>query len=295
MNMEFNFILPENFEPQSVKHLLEKTWLVPRKQRYFLRLKKHCWVNGVLVSDQHILVSTDRIKICFDSEDFSELFVPFGDKNLADLIYEDDHVAIANKPEGMKTHGNEKNELGLQNHVAAAVGHGVFVVHRLDQSTSGAVLFAKNQFVLPILGRMFEENLIHREYLALVHGHFSSPVITIDQPIGKNRHDKRKQIVTPTGKRAVTHLSVLTEYKKSSLIKLTLDTGRTHQIRVHLSALTAPIFGDLLYGNDTHEPRLMLHAQKISWPDPFTGEMREVLAPSKTFDARCQQEQDNQD
>ena len=292
--MEFNFVLPKDFKSQSVAHLLEQTWLVPRKQRYFLRMKKHFLVNDRAVSDDEMLVSADRIKIIFDEEDFPLLEVNFGDEKLAEILYEDEHLVIANKPEGMKTHGNTKDEFALQNHVAARLNQPVYVVHRLDEATSGAVLFAKNQFVLPILGRMFENNEIHREYVALVHGHFQQKKLTINQPIGRDRHDKRKQIVSKTGKMALTHLSVLTAFRQHSLLALSLDTGRTHQIRVHLQAIGHPILGDLLYGKKEHEPRLMLHARQIVLRQPFSEQILEILAPSQSFDARCKQEEDNE-
>ncbi len=288
--MEFNFILPKNFKAQSVKHLLEETWMVPRKQRYFLHQKKHFWVNDELVSEEKIVVSADKIKIIFDIEDFKSLEVAYGQSSFAEILFEDEHFVIANKPEGMKTHPNIPGELALQNHVAAAVNQPVYVVHRLDELTSGAVLFAKNQFVLPILGKMFEDNLIHREYVALVHGHFNDKTFTIHEPIGKDRHDKRKQVVSKSGKDAITHVSVLSDFKRKSLIKVTLDTGRTHQIRVHLSSLIHPIVGDHLYGSDKNESRLMLHARQLTFLNPFTAEEISVSATSQTFDTRCQQE-----
>ena len=282
--MEFNFILPENFKEQSVSHLLEQTWLVPRKQRHFLRIKKHFLVTDKAVSDDFILSAGDHVTVIFDAEDFPALSVKMGDAKKANILYEDEHLVIANKPEGMKTHGNTPDEIALQNHLAAACGQPVFVVHRLDEATSGAVLFAKNQFVLPILGRMFEQNEIHREYLALSKGHFNKPNLIIDKPIGRDRHDNRKQIVSNSGKKALTRLLVLKEYKNSSLVALLLDTGRTHQIRVHLSHLGHSIIGDPLYGSAKAEPRLMLHAHKIILQHPFTGGNLEVSANSVSFE-----------
>ncbi|MFC4652907.1 RluA family pseudouridine synthase [Lactococcus nasutitermitis] len=291
--MEFNFILPENFKKQSVKHLLEDTWLIPRKLRYFLRIKKHFLINNQVANEELFVKAGDNVHLIFDVEDFPELTVPFGDAQKADILYEDDFFVVANKPCGMKTHGNLENELALQNHVAAALNQPVYVVHRLDEATSGAVLFAKNQFVLPILGQLFEQNKIHREYLALVYGTFAQNHFTINQPIGKDRHDKRKQVISKTGKAAITHVTVLENLKQKSLLKLILDTGRTHQIRVHLSAMNKPIVGDTLYTKDNNEARLMLHAAKLIFPNPFSGENIEVLAPSQSFDDRYQQEKSN--
>ena len=280
--MEFNFILPENFIPQVLSDLLEKTWLVPRKQRHFLRTKKHSLVNDQIIDENQLLHAGDKVTLIFDKEDFSNLSLKFGSASLADILYEDEHLIVVNKPEGMKTHGNTADEIALQNHVEAAINQNVFVVHRLDQATSGAVLFAKNQFVLPILGKMFEENKIHREYLALVAGHFLEETFTINQAIGHNRHEKNKRIISKHGQKAITHVQLIQNFTDKSLVKCILDTGRTHQIRVHLSSLGHPIIGDALYGQKSTS-RLMLHAESIIIPHPFTNQLLNISAPSPSF------------
>jgi 23S rRNA pseudouridine1911/1915/1917 synthase len=280
--MEFNFILPENFIPQVLSDLLEKTWLVPRKQRHFLRTKKHSLVNDQIIDENQLLHAGDKVTLIFDKEDFSNLSLKFGSASLADILYEDEHLIVVNKPEGMKTHGNTADEIALQNHVAAAINQNVFVVHRLDQATSGAVLFAKNQFVLPILGKMFEENKIHREYLALVAGHLLEETFTINQAIGQNRHEKNKRIISKNGQKAITHVQLIQNFTDKSLVKCILDTGRTHQIRIHLSSLGHPIIGDALYGQKCTS-RLMLHAESIIIPHPFTNQLLTISAPSPSF------------
>lgn len=280
--MEFNFILPENFIPQVLSDLLEKTWLVPRKQRHFLRMKKHALVNDQIIDENQLLHAGDKVTLVFDKEDFSNLSLIFGSASLADILYEDEHLIVVNKPEGMKTHGNTADEIALQNHVAAAINQNVFVVHRLDQATSGAVLFAKNQFVLPILGKMFEENKIHREYLALVAGHLLEETFTINQAIGQNRHEKNKRIISKNGQKAITHVQLIQNFTDKSLVKCILDTGRTHQIRIHLSSLGHPIIGDALYGQKCTS-RLMLHAESIIIPHPFTNQLLTISAPSPSF------------
>ena len=280
--MEFNFILPENFIPQVLSDLLEKTWLVPRKQRHFLRTKKHSLVNDQIIDENQLLHAGDKVTLIFDKEDFSNLSLKFGSASLADILYEDEHLIVVNKPEGMKTHGNTADEIALQNHVAAAINQNVFVGHRLDQATSGAVLFAKNQFVLPILGKMFEENKIHREYLALVAGHLLEETFTINQAIGQNRHEKNKRIISKNGQKAITHVQLIQNFTDKSLVKCILDTGRTHQIRVHLSSLGHPIIGDALYGQKSTS-RLMLHAESIIIPHPFTNQLLNISAPSPSF------------
>lgn len=281
--MEFSLILPKNIKMQSVSHLLEKTWLIPRKQRHFLRMKKHLFVNGQLVDWEEIVGPKDEITLIFDQEDFEVLTLKFGKPDLADILYEDEHLIIANKPEGMKTHGNTSEELELQNHVAAYLNSPVYVVHRLDRETSGAVLFAKNQFVLPILGRMFEENKIHRSYFAVIQGYFNERSLTLNKNIGRDRHNRKKYVTTKSGKKAITHVETLEKRKDSSLVKCSLDTGRTHQIRVHLSSENHPIIGDPLYNPHSKSERMMLHAGAISFIHPLTGKLLDISAPSNTF------------
>lgn len=281
--MEFNLILPKNFKKQSVSHLLEESWLIPRKQRHFLRLKKHLFINGKVANWTETVGPTDKISLIFDEEDFEKLRLNPGKQELAHILYEDEHLVIVNKPEGMKTHGNSLDELELQNHVAAALKSPVYVVHRLDRETSGAVLFAKNQFILPILGKMFEQNKIHRTYLAAIEGYFIEKNLTLHKNIGRDRHNRKKYITSKNGKRAITHIKTLEKGTKHSLVQCILDTGRTHQIRVHLSSEGHPIIGDPLYNPQSKRKRMMLHAKKISFVHPLTGKFLEICATSNSF------------
>jgi 23S rRNA pseudouridine1911/1915/1917 synthase len=290
--MQYIFILPKNFQKQTVKQLLEETWLLPRKQRHFLRTKKHFLLNNENVNWTSTVEAGDKVTLTFDAEDFGSLSVRSSKDSTAEILYQDEHLVIANKPEGLKTHGNQPDELAFQNDVAGAIGQPVYIVHRLDKETSGAVLFAKNQFVLPILGRLLENREIHREYLALVEGKFSEKKFTINQAIGHDRHDSRKRLISASGQRAITHVEVLETFKTCSLIRCRLDTGRTHQIRVHLSALWHPICGDALY-HPKPNGRLMLHASTLSLLHPFSQKHISVLATSQTFESRYQQEKED--
>ncbi|MFK4877544.1 RluA family pseudouridine synthase [Lactococcus petauri] len=281
--MKFSLILPKKIKKQSVSHLLEHTWLVPRKQRHLLRTKKHVFLNGTLADWEDSIKPQDEVTLIFDDDDFRQLEVPVGNPHLADILYEDEHLVIVNKPEGMKTHGNTAEEIALQNHVTARLKSPVHVVHRLDKETSGAVLFAKNQLILPILGKMFEENKIHRSYLAVVQGYFNEKSLTLNKNIGRDRHDRKKYATSKNGKRAITHVTVLEKEHNHSLVRCTLDTGRTHQIRVHLSSERHPIVGDPLYNLALKNQRLMLHAEKIYFLHPFTEELIEIKASSQTF------------
>ena len=134
----------------TVKDLLETKLLIPRKIRHFLRTKKHVLINGETINWQSPVEKGDKISLTFDTEDYPEKIIPMGNASLVEPLYEDQHLIVVNKPEGMKTHGNEPTEIALLNHVSAYCGQTCYVVHRLDMETSGAVLFAKNPFILPI-------------------------------------------------------------------------------------------------------------------------------------------------
>lgn len=147
--MKFTLTIPDGLPTMTVKELLEEQFLIPRKIRHFLRTKKHVSVNGLAINWQTVVNPGDDICLIFDEEDYPQKTILFGNGELVEELYQDQHLIIVNKPEGMKTHANEPTELALLNHVSAYVGETCYVVHRLDKETSGAVLFAKNPFVLP--------------------------------------------------------------------------------------------------------------------------------------------------
>lgn len=276
--------IPQTFPPLTVKEALEDYFLIPRKIRHFLRTKKHVRINGELINWQSSVIAGDLLELIFDEEDYPEKLIPMGEGDLVEELYQDEHLIIVNKPEGMKTHGNEPNEIALLNHVSSYVGQTCHVVHRLDRETSGAILFAKNPFILPILNRLLEDKLIYRDYLALCQRQIKKNVWTITDKIGRDRHDRRKRVVNNHGgKEALTQISPLAIIGKNSLISCRLQTGRTHQIRVHLAHHGHALLGDPLYSK-VPAPRLMLHAQKLSLTHPLTLENISVEAKSETFE-----------
>lgn len=281
--MTFTITIQNPYTETTVKELLEDHFLIPRKIRHFLRTKKHVRVNKELINWQSKVALGDTIELTFDEEDYPTKNIPWGQAELVDCLYQDEHIIIVNKPEGMKTHGNEPTEVALLNHVSAFVGQTCYVVHRLDMETSGAVLFAKNPFILPILNRLLENKDIRRQYWALVDGHFLNKKLTYRQPIGRHRHDRRKRVIdTKHGQKAITHVQIIKAFSKTSLINCELDTGRTHQIRVHLSYNKHPIQGDPLYHTNP-QGRLMLHAHELSFIHPLTLKSIKVKAKSESF------------
>lgn len=285
--MKFTFIIPDSLPEMTVKTFLEEQLLIPRKIRHFLRTKKNILINQKEVHWQQIIKSGDECQLTFDEEDYPTKEISLGDPKLVQEIYQDQHLIVVNKPEGMKTHGNQPNEIALLNHVSAYVGQTCYVVHRLDMETSGLVLFAKNPFILPILNRLLEKKEISREYWALVEGEVRSKELVFRDKIGRNRHDRRKRLVDPkNGQFAETIVTRLKKFEDgSSLIRCRLKTGRTHQIRVHLSHHNHPILGDPLYHPKSKTPRLMLHAFRLSFTHPLTMEKLELSALSDSFEA----------
>ena len=284
--MKFTFTLPDSLPQMKVKQLLEEQLLIPRKIRHFLRIKKHILINQREVHWNEMVSPGDVCQLTFDEEDYPEKEIPWGNPNLVQEVYQDQHLIIVNKPEGMKTHGNQPNEIALLNHASAYVGQTCYVVHRLDMETSGLVLFAKNPFILPILNRLLEKKEISREYWAQVDGHINSKELVFKDKIGRDRHDRRKRIVdTKNGQYAETHVSRLKQFpNKTSLVRCKLKTGRTHQIRVHLSHHKHPILGDPLYNSKSKTSRLMLHAFRLSFTHPLTLEKLSFTALSDTFE-----------
>lgn len=203
-----------------------------------------------------------------------------------EVLYEDDFCLVVHKPAGMTVHPDgRKGEVTLDHIVAAhyeGKGEEVAVrhIHRLDQDTSGPVLYAKNEWAQLKLDEDMRSKQIERKYIAFVEGHVSPDISVIDLPIGKDRHHAQRRRVSPTGQLAITRLQMKEYYQNASLVHLELDTGRTHQIRVHLSHLGHPLLGDSLYGgNSSVMNRQALHGEKLCFAHPFTREYIEIDDP----------------
>lgn len=209
------------------------------------------------------------------------------------VLYEDDDLVVVDKPAGVVVHpgsGRATGTLaaGLINRYPEVVGVGASdrwgLVHRLDKDTSGAILVARNEAAFESLVAELGSRKIGRTYLALVEGAMGAPTGTIEAPIGRDPTRPTRRAVSHTGKHARTHYEV-EEYfvgADASLLRVTLDTGRTHQIRVHLSAIDHPVVGDGTYGatrRDLDSPRTFLHASRLEFDHPTTGERISVDAP----------------
>lgn len=281
----FQVEVPEEWNHLTIEKILKENWKAPKKLLHKLRMEKRVQVNGSVQTrwDQQ-LNKGEKLQIrLFTEEAFGvdPQFIPIN------IYYEDDHMLIADKPAGIDTHPNGSERATLANAVAFHLQmNGLFTkvhhIHRLDRDTSGGVVFAKHALAGAVLDQMLEKRLISRTYIAFVHGQIKKKKGTITEKIGRDRHHPTRRRVSSSGDHAVTHYEVVHYYPtaKVTLVKLTLDTGRTHQIRVHLSHLGHPIVGDILYGGKQDRiKRQALHAERIFLVHPFTNEKIDIKIP----------------
>jgi len=200
------------------------------------------------------------------------------------ILYEDDNCVVINKPVGVLTHamgkhGNEPSVASfLRSKVTGLDGDRAGIVHRLDRPTSGVIIGAKNQATLSMLQKQFSLRKTKKTYIAVVRGHLSPTEAVIDMPIERNPKAPSTFRVGPNGKPSKTHYKVLEEGEKYSLVELKPETGRTHQLRVHLAKVGHPIIGDPLYGKGKYGDRLYLHALSLEITVPG-GERKTFTAP----------------
>lgn len=244
-----------------------------------------------LIKQEQILVNqaptTNRYKV--SENDVIDVTLPDPvevsvkpEKMNLDIVFEDDDVIVVNKPQGMVVHpapGHENGTLvnGLLDHAPLATVNGELrpgIVHRIDKDTSGLLMVAKNDQAMLSLSAQLKAKTNQRKYLAIVHGNFKEEAGTINAPIGRSKKDRKKMAIVEDGRPAVTHFKVLERFMDYTLIECELETGRTHQIRVHLKYIGHPVAGDPLYGprNTLKGNGQFLHAKLLGFKHPRTGE-----------------------
>ena len=224
-----------------------------------------------LINDGKILVNGHSEKPSFKVKENDEIFIEeivdqksdIKEENIPlDVVYEDDDILIINKPQGMVVHpanghysGTLVNALMYQADSLSSI-NGVIrpgIVHRIDKDTSGLLCVAKNDNAHHFLAEQLKDHTMAREYIALVRGVIKENSGTVEMPIGRDKKDRQKMAVTKEGKPAVTHFVVLERFKNHTLVKCQLVSGRTHQIRVHMSAIGYPVEGDPLYSGKNYD------------------------------------------
>ncbi|KHE69047.1 RluA family pseudouridine synthase [Halobacillus sp. BBL2006] len=281
----FEVRIPEKWEGYTVHRIMEKEWHVPRKLMHRFRSNREVTINSDAVHWKDTKVTTgDTLHIrLFKPQPLEVTPAPMN----IDVIYEDDHLLVVNKPSGVFTHPNRPSETDtLVNGVAAYFQeNGIHAtpkyVHRLDRDTSGAILFAKHDLAIAMLGKELQKRTIKRTYLAWAHGKVEPEEGIITKPIGKDLTHPVRRCVSSEGQYAETHYKVMeySETDHASLLKLHLQTGRTHQIRVHLSHTGHPLVGDKMYGGEGRVNfKQALHAALLTFVHPFTEEVIKCLA-----------------
>lgn len=208
-----------------------------------------------------------------------------------DIIYEDDSLLVINKPQGMVVHPAPGNEDGTlvnallfhANRLSGANGDiRPGIVHRIDKMTSGLVVVAKDDYVHEGLAQQFSLHTARRSYVCLVHGNIKQDSGTVNEPIGRHRTDRKRMAVVKDGRAAVTHFEVIERFSVATLLRVELETGRTHQIRVHMAHIKHPILGDEVYGTVGAGYGLAgqaLHGYRLQFVHPRTGQKQVFYAP----------------
>ena len=254
-----------------------------------------------LIEENHILVNSKQQKVSYKVkmgdiitiEQPTPKEIELKAENIPiDIIYEDDNIIVVNKPKGMVVHPANGNPNGtLVNAIMAickdslsGIGGKIRpgIVHRLDKDTSGLLIIAKNDEAHVNMSEQIKNHEVKKTYIALVRGVIKENEATIDMPIGRSQSDRKKMAVNKNGKNAVTHIKVLKRYEKYTLLEINIETGRTHQIRVHLSHIGYPIVGDYTYSNGKNEFGVIgqcLHAKRLEFKHPITQKEMKLEAP----------------
>lgn len=269
---------------ENVKQVLKEEFQI--SDRLLLKLKSgnKIYKNGDIVFVNEKIVLEDVVEVVIDFDEDSSNVVPT--KMDISILYEDDALLVIDKPSNLAIHpsmGYYENslsngvryyfdEIGLKKKIRP--------VNRLDRNTSGIVIFAKNEYVQESLAKQMKNNTFKKKYMAVVQGILQEKNATISAPIGRKEGSIIERQVHESGDHAVTHYIVEKENEDTSLLYILLETGRTHQIRVHMSYIGHPILGDSLYGKEsTLINRQALHAYKVSFIHPITKQEMEIISP----------------
>lgn len=246
-------------------------------------------VNSAPVKPSYIVKEGDIIEFDFScTAEITSENIPL------DIVWEDENMLVVNKPSGMLTHPTPLETAGtLVNALLYRYGDNLSdingeyrrgILHRLDRNTSGLLMIAKNNKTHLYLTEKMRQGEITKKYLAVVKGVIDEDIFTINKPIGRNPKQPYKMGIYPNGKESISEVKVLERYKEGTLAEITLVTGRTHQIRVHLSSIGHPVYNDTLYGFGKMKIKTeeqVLTSYKLSFPRPFDGEIISLEIPKE--------------
>ena len=245
-------------------------------------------VNGKIKKASYKVEENDKIQI----EEIKPKEITLKAQDIPiDILYEDNDIIVVNKPKGLVVHPANGNPDGtLVNAIMnickdslSGIGGEIRpgIVHRLDKDTSGVLMVAKNDKAHINLSEQIKNREVSKIYIALVRGVISENEASIDMPIGRSIKDRKKMAVSRNGKQAITHFTVLKRYQSYTLLRIKIDTGRTHQIRVHMAEIGHPVVGDVVYSNGKNPFGVtgqMLHAKSIEFKHPTANKMMKIEA-----------------
>ncbi len=272
--MEIKYIVKNSDNYLNINDVLNIEFKISSRLKLKLINNNCIFLNGKISDTRLTIKENDIISINFDYEEDNSNIVPH--KQNLDIVYEDEWIIVINKPAGIAIHPSILHyEDSLSNGIkfyfdSIGLKKKIRPVNRLDLNTSGLAVFAKCEYIQDCLNKQMQSKNFVKEYLALADGIFEDKTGTINLPIARKEGSIIERCISPTGQVSITHYEVLKEYSTYSLIKCTLETGRTHQIRVHMSAIGHPLLGDTLYGTVSNFiNRHSLHCYKLQFTHPI--------------------------
>ena len=286
-------IIAEIEEPKRIDAYLSEKTEYSRTAIQRLIDEEKIKINGKKEKSSYKVQNGDKIEI--EEEKAKEIELKAQDIPL-EILYEDSDIIVVNKPKGMVVHPANGNPDGtLVNAIMSickdslsGIGGEIRpgIVHRLDKNTSGAIIIAKNDKAHIALSDGLKNHEIKKTYIALVRGIVKENNATINMPIARSKKDRKKMDVDKNGKEAITHFKVIKRYQDCTLLEINIETGRTHQIRVHLSHIGYPIIGDDVYSNGKNKWNIegqCLHAKSLDFKHPITGKELHIEAPMPEY------------
>ena len=272
--MNLKYIVTNN-KYKDINQILKQEFNISARLQHKLIREKHVLLNGKIIDTRSSIVLNDVITINLnfneESENIISIQIPLN------IIYEDECFLILNKPAGIAVHPSILHYTdSLANGVkfyfeSIGLKRKIRPINRLDLNTSGIIIFAKNEYVQECLIKQMQNSTFQKYYIAFVEGTFTNKEGTINLPIARKENSIIERCISENGQTAITDYKVLSEYNNFSIVECHLQTGRTHQIRVHMSATNHPLLGDTLYGSSSDLiNRQALHCYKVSFTHPIT-------------------------
>lgn len=275
--MYLKYIVTDN-NFQNINQILKQEFNISSRLQHKLITNRHIYLNNNVIDTRSSVNIDDIITINLDFEEENDNIIATNIK--LNIVYEDDCFLILNKPAGIAVHPSIQHYTdSLANGVkfyfeTIGLHKKIRPVNRLDLNTSGLIIFAKNEYVQECLIKQMQDNTFQKYYIAFVEGTFTDKKGIINLPIARKENSIIERCISPSGQEAITDYVIIDEFDSFSIVKCHLQTGRTHQIRVHMSAIGHPLLGDTLYGHTSslinHQA---LHSYKVSFVHPITKQI----------------------